>query len=246
MGDDRAVRGGLNLDPSARHRDPEAPRRLRSIRTTASQAIASARPMGPTCSPVLALTLTAVGRDPEEPGDAGAEGGLVRAELGLLGVDDQVAVDRPPALARHPVDDLGEEPAAVEPAPLGVGVGVVLADVPQAGRARAGRRPGRAAPRRRRSARPGRADGRDGPPRGSAGGLRRADACRDRYPPARRPSLPSRNPGPAASRPVIENLIRSSSGVPSPHASSRVFPFFTSRLAIWEETEHSWTEVLQT
>jgi hypothetical protein len=53
-------------------------------------------------------------------------------------VDDQVAVDRTPTLLREPIDDLGEEPTAVEPAPFWVGVGIVLADIPEARRSKEG------------------------------------------------------------------------------------------------------------
>ncbi len=76
--------------------------------------------------------------EPEQPGQVGSHGRLVRSQLWFLGVDDQVAVDHDPARQREPIDDLGQEPGTVEPAPFRVGIRIVLADVSQSCRAEQG------------------------------------------------------------------------------------------------------------
>ena len=105
-----------------------------SIKHDGLTEIASPRPTGPTCSPVLALTLTAVSPTRSSRARLRADGLLVRAELGLLGVDDHVAIDGPPPDLLDPVDDLRQKPGAVQPTPLRIGVRVMLADIAQAGR----------------------------------------------------------------------------------------------------------------
>ena len=109
-----------------------------SSSTTASQAMASARPIGPDVLAGLGLDVHGRVGEAEQPRQVRPDRRLVRAELRLLGVDDHVAVDRLASPRRDPVDDLGQQPRAVRVAPCGVGVGIVLADVAQRRRAEQG------------------------------------------------------------------------------------------------------------
>ena len=161
-------------------------RTLGSIRTTASQAIASPRPIGPTCSPVLALTLTADSGEAEQPGEVGPDRRLVRRRAsGSWAWIDHVAVDRPPARARRP----GRRPRA--------------SSRPLSSPSHCGSVSGKCSPMSPRAAAPSRASATacsttsasECPSRprsvvdpharpGSAAAPRPADACRARSPPA--------------------------------------------------------------
>ena len=170
-----------------------------SMSTTASQTMASPRPIGPDVLAGLGLDVHGRFADAEQPGEVGADGRLVRAELGLLGVDDHVAIDGPPSGPLDLFDDLRQSRVLSSPRHWGSVSGIVLADIAQAGRPqeRIGHRvaddvgvgvaqqPARML------------DPRVHP--GSAAAPRPADACRARSRPARRSSvLNSRND----SRPV--------------------------------------------
>ena len=56
------------------------------------------------------------------------------AKLGLLGVDDDIAIDGAPTGPLDLVDHLRQEPGAIKPVPLRIGVRIVLSDIAQAGR----------------------------------------------------------------------------------------------------------------
>ena len=101
--------------------------------TTAWQTIASPRPTGPTCSPVLALTFTAASSSRSSRARLARMAGLCGPSLGSWAWMIDVAVDRPPPGLLDPVDDLRQQPGAVQPLPLRIGVGIVLADIAQAG-----------------------------------------------------------------------------------------------------------------
>ena len=70
----------------------------------------------------------------EQPGEVGPDGLLVRSELGLLGMNDDVAIDGPPSGLLDLLDDLRQQPRAVQPAPLRIGIRVVFPDIAQPGR----------------------------------------------------------------------------------------------------------------
>ena len=95
--------------------------------------IASPRPMGPTCSPVLALTFTAVSPTRSSRARLARMAGLWGPSLGSWAwmITSQLT-------ARHPARSIrsttsAKQPRAVQPLPLGIGVGIVLADIAQAG-----------------------------------------------------------------------------------------------------------------
>ncbi len=96
--------------------------------------MASPRPTSPTCSPVLALILTAPSPTRSSPARFARIAGLWEAELGLLGVDDHIAIDGAPSGPLDLVDHLRQEPGAIKPVPFWIGVRIVLPDIAQAGR----------------------------------------------------------------------------------------------------------------
>ena len=65
--------------------------------------------------------------------EVGADRWLVGAELGLLGMNDQVAIDGSPTGLLDPLDHLCQETRAIGSLPLGIGIRVMLSNVTQAG-----------------------------------------------------------------------------------------------------------------
>ena len=57
--------------------------------------------------------------EPEQPCQVRPDGRFVGAKLGLLGMDDDVAVDGAPAGSVHLFDHLRQQPGAIQIAPLG-------------------------------------------------------------------------------------------------------------------------------
>ena len=143
-----------------------------SIKHDASQAIASCRPIGPDVLAGLGLDVhgalrrrRAAGRG--SPGSSACAGPSLGSWAWMI--TSQLTARHPACSIR--LDDLRQQLRAVEPLPLRVGVGVVLADVAQCRRLPAGRRPPRGRRRRRRNARPARASARSGARPGSAAAL---------------------------------------------------------------------------
>jgi hypothetical protein len=86
------------------------------------------------------LCLDVYGRliDAEQPPQIGPDCRFVSSKLGLLGMNDDIAVDGPPSYLVDPVDDCRQQPRAVQSAPLGIGIREELADVTQTGRSQDG------------------------------------------------------------------------------------------------------------
>ena len=124
-----------------------------SSRTTARQAMPSARPSAPRPSARVALTETGAPSTAPQPLHHGRGVGRQARRVGHHGA---VGVGAAVALARRHADHLGQQGHAVGPLPHRVGVGEVAAQIAQPDRARARRRPARGRRRRRRCARPGR------------------------------------------------------------------------------------------
>lgn len=89
--------------------------------------------MCPTCSPVLALTLTAPSSTPSNRARFRANRRLVRAKLRFLSMDDQIAIDGPKSSSVNLVDDLRQEAGAIESGPLWIGIGIMFPNITQAG-----------------------------------------------------------------------------------------------------------------
>ncbi len=75
--------------------------------TTASHEMASARPIGPTFSPVLALMLTSRAVSPNRLARLVPISSLKDESLGCC-MNDHITVDGPPTCAGDPVDDILE------------------------------------------------------------------------------------------------------------------------------------------
>jgi hypothetical protein len=65
--------------------------------------------------------------------EVGADRRFMRAELGLLRMNDQVAIDGSPTGLLDPLDHLCQETLAISSLPRWIGVGVMLSNVTQAG-----------------------------------------------------------------------------------------------------------------
>ena len=109
----------------------------RSTVATASAATPSPRPVKPMPSLVVNLTFTSSGARPTASARWRASV-PVRAEPGLLADHRGVEVANGPAVLAEEAADLGQQLDRVGVAPALVAVGVVLADVAQAGRAQQG------------------------------------------------------------------------------------------------------------
>jgi hypothetical protein len=86
------------------------------------------------------LCLDVYGRlfDSEQPPQIGPDCWFVSSKLGLLGMNDDIAVDGPPSFLVDPVDDCREQSRAVQSAPRGIGIREELADVTLTGRSQEG------------------------------------------------------------------------------------------------------------
>jgi len=69
----------------------------------------------------------------EDSCQVGANCRLMGAELGLLGMNDHVAIDGPPARSREPLDYLCQHTRAIGSLPARVGIGVMLSNIAEAG-----------------------------------------------------------------------------------------------------------------
>jgi hypothetical protein len=70
----------------------------------------------------------------EQPGEVGPDGLLVRSELRLLRMNDDVAIDGPPSCLFDPLDNFRQQPCTFEATPLRIGIRVMLPDIAESGR----------------------------------------------------------------------------------------------------------------
>ena len=232
--------------------------------TTASQTIASPRPTGPTCSPVLALTFTAVSSTPSSRARFARMAGLCGPSFGSWAwmITSQLTARQPGPL--DPVDDLRQQPGAVQSVPSRDRY-PDSARRCRPGRPRpAGRRPPRGRPRRRRNDPPGRADDRSAcPPRIS--GRPSPSRCVSCPIPTRKAIISRRkgvsqatgHPPPSARHVVLRRratvppqgtearafcaIVVSARFWLSLAATLGVFPFFPWKAGIWEDCLKNYT-----
>ena len=172
---------------------------------------------------------------------------LCGAELGLLGVDDHVAVERPPAGPLRP----GRPPPPAAGrcrAPSSGGRCRGSARRCRPGRPpRAGRRPPRGTRRRRRSGRPARAGGRSDPPQDQRPSLGQPmRVVTDPHPhvsPPEHPSGTSRNPRPGRAGWCKSYRLGDDLTIPDTGTNGSVPLFYVPVRSFEKRTRHHWTKI---
>jgi len=69
--------------------------------------------------------------DVQQPREVGSDCQLMGTEFGLLGMNDQVAIDGSPSGPLDSLDDLGQKARAISALPLLIGVRKVISDIAQ-------------------------------------------------------------------------------------------------------------------